>query len=185
MKTYNNCTIDDAVDSRVTRLWDKVKGRLWRKFTSLTIGLRRRQLYRLYRKNADSKDNRPHLIFLTNKRRTRGVGLTTMMIQDCIRNNYVLYIGANSHARTWYTMEFQKALDANSHPMRDVHPLQVADKFILTDVQLEKQHRGSVSQTCVVVDNICTPADLGPLFRSGAFVVNGFVDCPGLDVTAV
>lgn len=162
---------------------NNIKGRLCKWFTSMCISLRRHQLYRLYKKTSIASDCTPALIYLTNKRRTRGIGLTTMMVKDCIANNYKLYIGHNNRCLPFYVMMFQKVLAETQHEFAEYHPKQIEQKFILTANDLKRCSYAERQDLIVVVDNICTLSDLDPLFSAHVYIANGFVDCPGFNIT--
>ena len=108
---------------------------------------RRKYLFWKYKRNKNSGK------LLIQKPNDRQIGLTTMMINDCIKNNYTLYVP---------TLRYKNYIKS----LYDVNILTPLDKL------------NTARDVNVVVDNSCLFEDVRYLCKSKAKIINGFVHEP-------
>ena len=90
----------------------------------------------------------------------RGYGLTTMMLKDCIKNDYVLFVPFEADKKSLF---------------KSVEDRKEYDKFILTKMDVKMGAHVDRNIRGVIMDNHCSYADIKFLCDNELAIVNGFI----------
>lgn len=128
--------------------------------------LRRKYLFWKYKHNY----NNDRLIITTQE--DRGLGLTTMMLEDCLRNNYVLIV-KNEIKRKFLSHEIYKRGQLGLLP--SVTEYKAYSDYLTTIQEIKINSRGRNKSISYIVDNNCDYDDVKTLFSLPIKIINGFM----------
>lgn len=101
----------------------------------------------------------------------RQLGLTTMMLEDCIRRNYKLYVPTRMAkeilAKEIYDMYNSPTLTSSINPY----------DYLVTPADISSNKLRGFGNVKIIVDNQCRYENLKTIYDNGYSIENGFIFC--------
>lgn len=102
----------------------------------------------------------------------RGMGLTTMMIKDCVKRGYKLYVPTLQDKRNMAEIVYKMG---KQFSIKEMTIPTILEDYLLCERDLGR----GIRYHNIIVDNHCTDNDLKIINNSGdCFIQNGFVYSP-------